>query len=162
MLPTNLLDTLAAIALKQKYTKGEIIFWQGDEGRGFLLSFLAKSKFSNSPQKEKNRYCNFLTLGEVPAFDGQCFPASAAAAETTELLFFLRAAFLQLLQQHPTLALKMLGYFRQPLAPLRNEKVVELDTSKTQLAGFLGTIPETLSRVFSRMAAEGLIDNEGS
>jgi CRP/FNR family transcriptional regulator len=30
--------------------------------------------------------------------------------------------------------------------------------SKTQLSSFLGTIPETLSRILARMAREGLIE----
>ena len=36
-----------------------------------------------------------------------------------------------------------------------------LDISKGQLASLLGTIPETLSRIFARMSEEGLIRVEG-
>lgn len=39
---------------------------------------------------------------------------------------------------------------------------VELDMTKTQLAAFLGTIPETLSRVFAKMSQDGLIAIDGS
>ena len=39
---------------------------------------------------------------------------------------------------------------------------VELDMTKTQLAAFLGTIPETLSRVFAKMSQDGLISIDGS
>jgi CRP/FNR family transcriptional regulator len=38
---------------------------------------------------------------------------------------------------------------------------VELEISKGQLASLLGTIPETLSRIFARMSEEGLIAVEG-
>jgi CRP/FNR family transcriptional regulator len=38
---------------------------------------------------------------------------------------------------------------------------VELDMTKTQLAAFLGTIPETLSRVFAKMSQDGLIAIDG-
>lgn len=38
-----------------------------------------------------------------------------------------------------------------------NSDVVELDISKGQLASLLGTIPETLSRIFAKMSEEGLI-----
>lgn len=34
---------------------------------------------------------------------------------------------------------------------------LELDISKGQLASLLGTIPETLSRIFSKMSNQGLI-----
>ncbi|MFM6190509.1 helix-turn-helix domain-containing protein [Planktothrix sp.] len=39
---------------------------------------------------------------------------------------------------------------------------LELDLTKTQLAALLGTIPETLSRVFARLTQEGLISIHGS
>jgi CRP/FNR family transcriptional regulator len=38
---------------------------------------------------------------------------------------------------------------------------VELDISKGQLASLLGTIPETLSRIFAKMSDEGLIQVNG-
>ena len=39
--------------------------------------------------------------------------------------------------------------------------VVELEISKGQLASLLGTIPETLSRIFARMSEDGLIVVDG-
>ncbi len=41
------------------------------------------------------------------------------------------------------------------------DDMVELDISKGQLASLLGTIPETLSRIFSKMNDEGLIEVNG-
>jgi len=38
---------------------------------------------------------------------------------------------------------------------------IELEISKGQLASLLGTIPETLSRIFSKMSSQGLIEVEG-
>ena len=38
---------------------------------------------------------------------------------------------------------------------------LKLDISKGQLASFLGTIPETLSRIFSKMSNQGLIRIKG-
>ena len=38
---------------------------------------------------------------------------------------------------------------------------VELEISKGQLASLLGTIPETLSRIFAKMSEEGLIKVNG-
>jgi CRP-like cAMP-binding protein len=38
---------------------------------------------------------------------------------------------------------------------------LELDISKGQLASLLGTIPETLSRILSRMHKAGLIESDG-
>ncbi|MBW2180143.1 MAG: winged helix-turn-helix domain-containing protein, partial [Deltaproteobacteria bacterium] len=40
-------------------------------------------------------------------------------------------------------------------------KIIKLSTSKGQLASLLGTIPETLSRIFSKMAGLGYIKVDG-
>jgi CRP/FNR family transcriptional regulator len=43
----------------------------------------------------------------------------------------------------------------------QNTMPVDLSISKGQLASLLGTIPETLSRILNKMAAQGLIDVKG-
>ncbi|MBU1138348.1 MAG: Crp/Fnr family transcriptional regulator [Proteobacteria bacterium] len=127
-------------------------------------------------------------FGEVPVFHGNPFPANALALEKTSLLFFPRKDFVNLVHAMPSLALNMLAVLSMRLrrftaqienlslkeVPARladyllylseeqgNEKYVELEISKGQLASLLGTIPETLSRIFSKMSDEGLIRVEG-
>ncbi len=192
-LPEDQLDALAKIAIAKIYRKGEVIFEEGDEGRGFFVVKSGRVKVFKLSADGKEQILHFFGDGEhfaeVPAFDGQCFPASAATVEKTELLFFPRTAFLALLQQHPTLALAMLAVSARHLRRMaqiienlsfkevpgrlavyllylsdRNGKgeEVELDMTKAQLAAFLGTIPETLSRVFAKMSQDGLISLDGS
>jgi CRP/FNR family transcriptional regulator len=170
-----------------------VIFEEGDEGRGFFVVKFGRVKVFKLSTDGKEQILHFFGDGEhfaeVPAFDGQCFPASAAAIEKSELLFFPRTAFLALLEQHPTLAIAMLAVSARHLRRMaqiienlsfkevpgrlavcllylsdRNGKgdEVELDMTKTQLAAFLGTIPETLSRVFAKMSQDGLIAIDGS
>lgn len=127
-------------------------------------------------------------FGEVPVFSGKRFPANAVAIEKSELLFFPRHAFLSLVSENPNLSLNLLavlsmrlreftvqienlslkevpGRLASYLLYLAQEQQtgpeVDLDISKGQLASLLGTIPETLSRIFSKMTAEGLIDVTG-
>ncbi len=38
---------------------------------------------------------------------------------------------------------------------------LELDMPKGQLAGLLGTIPETLSRIITKMVKQGFIESDG-
>jgi CRP/FNR family transcriptional regulator len=192
-LPEDQLDALAEIAIAKTYRKGEVIFEEGDEGRGFFVVKSGRVKVYKLSNDGKEQILHFFGDGdhfaEVPVFDGQCFPASAATVEKSELLFFPRTAFLALLQQHPTLAIAMLAVSARHLRRMaqiienlsfkevpgrlavyllylseRNGKgeEVELDMTKTQLAAFLGTIPETLSRVFAKMSQDGLIAIEGS
>jgi CRP/FNR family transcriptional regulator len=128
-------------------------------------------------------------IGEVPVFAGQHFPANAQAVEKSRLLFFPRQAFIDLITAHPSLALNMLavlsmrlrqftvqvenlslkevpGRLASYLVYLSEEQSspgrVHLPISKGQLASLLGTIPETLSRIFNKMSAQGYIDVQGS
>jgi len=123
-------------------------------------------------------------FGEVPVFSGKSFPASAEAIAESQLFFLPRAAFVGLITANPSLALNMLATLcmrlRQFTVQIENlslkevparlasymlylsgqqgdEGLVVLDISKAQLAGLLGTIPETLSRIFARMSSQGLI-----
>ena len=194
------LAALAKIAIGQTYYKNEVLFWQGDEGRGFFVVVLGRVKVFKVSPDGKEQILHIFGVGEhfaeVPAFDGQCFPASAAAIETSQVLFFPRTAFISLLEAHPSLAIQMLAIFARHLR--RFAKIIEnlsfkevpgrlaayllylndvqrdnsisklegdrikLDITKGQLAALLGTIPETLSRVFAKLSQEGLIEIDGS
>ncbi|ROQ90170.1 Crp/Fnr family transcriptional regulator [Desulfosoma caldarium] len=127
-------------------------------------------------------------LGEVPVFTGGTYPAHAEALTDVEALFIPRNAFIRFIQEDNSLALSMLAVLSRKLrhftalvetlslkeVPGRlasyllylNERnpsadTVDLDVTKTHLAAVLGTIPETLSRIFSKMVAAGLIEVQG-
>ena len=130
-------------------------------------------------------------FGEVPVFAGQRFPANAQAIEQgPKVLFLPRAAIVDLITANPSLALNMLAEMSRKLRlfavqienlslkemPARlasylihlagrseqgQEEVVTLKISKGQLASILGTIPETLSRIFAKLSGNNLIRVEG-
>jgi CRP/FNR family transcriptional regulator, dissimilatory nitrate respiration regulator len=128
-------------------------------------------------------------FGEVPVFEGTSFPAHAEALQETETLFFPRSAFAALIREDPSLSMNMLAILSRRLkqftvlvehlslkeVPQRlaafilylaeNQKTpgrtVDLNITKGQLASLLGTIPETLSRILSRMATQGFLRLEG-
>lgn len=187
------LAAIAQIAFTQSYAKGDMIFQQGDEATGFFIIKSGRVKVFKLSADGKEQILHVFGAGdhfaEVPAFDGKPFPASAAAIEKAEILFFPRASFLQLLEQQPILTINMLKSFARHLRRfshlvdnlslrevpgrlatyllslsdrLENPEIVELDLTKGQLAAMLGTIPETLSRVFYKLNREGLIEIDGS
>ncbi len=121
--PENI-EALAKIASAQTYQKNEVIFWQGDEGRGFFLIVVGRVKVFKLSPEGKEQILHIFGVGEqfaeVPAFDGQCFPASAAALEPTELLFFPRAAFISLLEKYPSLGMQMLASLSRKLRRFTN------------------------------------------
>jgi CRP/FNR family transcriptional regulator len=127
-------------------------------------------------------------FGEVPVFAGEHFPANAEALQETRTLFFPRSAFVALLEKNPALSLKLLAdlslKLRQFTVQIENLSLkaiparlatyllylaeeqgrsdqVALKISKGQLASLLGTIPETLSRIFAKLSSQQLIQVEG-
>ena len=127
-------------------------------------------------------------FGEVAVFAGRKFPANAETLIKSHLLFFPRSAFVELISKNPSLSLNMLamlsmrlrqfamqvenlslkevpGRLASYLVYLTREQEkgheVNLPVSKGQLASLLGTIPETLSRIFTKMSNKGLISVQG-
>jgi CRP-like cAMP-binding protein len=124
----------------------------------------------------------------VAVFAGEPFPAYAEAMEDGYTLFFPRAAFIELIRTNPSLSLSMMAIlarrlrkFAAMIEALSLKEVpgrladhflylssqadkngwLTLDISKNQLASLLGTIPETLSRILTRMAKEGMLETSG-
>jgi CRP/FNR family transcriptional regulator len=154
-------------------TSGRIkVFKVSLEGKEQILHIFGKGEF----------------FGEVPMFAGGNYPAHAETLEASRVLFFPRDSFIDLLTREPSLALNMLGILSQRLRRFtqliedlslrevpgrlaayflylsnrrKDSDSFELDITKAQLASFLGTIPETLSRILSRMSQQQLIKVEG-
>lgn len=128
-------------------------------------------------------------FAEVAVFAGSTYPANAVALEKSRLFFFPRKAFAELIATQPALAMNMLATLSLRLKQFAHmiealslkevpgrlaayilvdsrqnstEQSIKLTVSKTQLASLLGTIPETLSRILTKMNKQGLIDIEGS
>lgn len=128
------------------------------------------------------------SFGEVTVFTGQQMPANAQTLAKTNLLLFARTAFVELVTSNTSLALNLLAIMskklRQFAAQIENlslkeiparlasyliylseeqgtEDAVVLNVSKGQLASLLGTIPETLSRIFAKLSGQNLIRVEG-
>jgi len=127
-------------------------------------------------------------IGEVAVFEGKRFPAHAESLEDGRLFFFPANAFLRLVEKNPSIALHMLAVLSQRLrhfagliddlslkeVPARlaayllylsesqkGANNLSMDISKGQLSSLLGTIPETLSRILTKMSNAGLIRSEG-
>jgi CRP-like cAMP-binding protein len=128
-------------------------------------------------------------LAGVPAFDGRRYSANAVALDSLQVLFLPRESFLELLRRDPTLSFNLLTIFSHHLRRFAqlietvslkevsgriatyllllshqagNSEVVELAITKAQLAAFIGTVPETLSRVLQKMGRDGLLKLDGN
>jgi CRP/FNR family transcriptional regulator len=128
-------------------------------------------------------------FAEVAVFSGVHYPANAETMAASSLFFFPKDGFIKLISRNPSLAMNMLAalslrlkQFSHMIEALSLKEVpgrlaahllylseqqeeaseLRLDIAKVQLAGLLGTIPETLSRIFKKMNEQGLIESSGA
>ncbi|MCP4682694.1 MAG: Crp/Fnr family transcriptional regulator [Desulfobacterales bacterium] len=188
-LPESQLKDIEQIIIDRYFDKSESIFSEGDDGNGFYVVAEGMVKIFKVSSEGKEQILHIFgpgePFGEVPVFSGQSFPANSEAIAKSHLLFFPRAAIVDLISANPSLALNMLAVLsmrlRQFTVQIENlslrevparlaayliylaeeqgkEDSVSLEISKGQLASLLGTIPETLSRIFARMNSQDLIE----
>lgn len=189
-LPESQIHAIATISKPLQYEKGQAIFFEGDRCLGFFIVQSGRVKVYKTSVEGKEQILHWFDEGdrfaEVPAFDGGYYPASASALEKTQLLLIPSQALLALVEQYPSLAFHLLaslsrhlrrfanlidtlslkdvssrlaGYLLE-LSDRHDSQQVQLDLAKGQLAAFLGTIPETLSRTFAKLTQAHLIEME--
>jgi CRP/FNR family transcriptional regulator len=180
------LDALARICRRGEYPKGTTLFSEGDEARGFYIPITGKVKIYKLSPDGKERILRIAhpgrTFAEAAIFDVGLYPANAATLEKSVLLFFPKQEILELLHGNVQLAINMIGGISRILRELMDQmeamtfrdvparlarylldqadgdgRQVTLPISKTQLAANLGTVSETLSRTFRKMAEDKLL-----
>jgi CRP/FNR family transcriptional regulator len=191
-LPDDQLNAIRQIAVGKQYNKGQTIFSEGDETKGFFVVVDGRVKIYKVSSEGKEQILHIFeagqSFGEVTVFTGQQLPANAQTLVKSRLLFFPRSVFVDLVTANAALALNLLAIMskklRQFAAQIENLSLKEiparlasyliylseeqdagdavtLNVSKGQLASLLGTIPETLSRIFAKLSAQNLIRVEG-
>lgn len=190
-LPEERLRALTGIAVPRGMERNEELFHTGDEARGFYVVLEGKVKVYRSSLSGKEQIIHVWgpgeVLGEVPVFQGSTFPASAQAMTPGRLLFFPRAVFRTLIRNDPDLGMEMIallsGRLRQLvgqmaalslkevpqrlaaylllLAEAQESEILRLDMAKGQIAAYLGTIQETLSRTLKKMIERDVIAVRG-
>ncbi len=181
---------LELILVPRELKKGEQIFTAGSDATGFYSIESGKVKVYRESLAGKEQIIHIFEggdiFGEVPVFQGTRYPASAVTLTKASLLYFPRDRFEKVIREDPDLAMSMLallsGRLRQLvnqsaalslsevparlasylllLRSTQNSNILELDLPKGLIASYLGTIQETLSRVFKKMSEQGLIKVE--
>jgi len=191
-LPDDQISAIREIAVEKQFSKGQTIFSEGDQTKGFFVVVDGRVKIYKVSSEGKEQILHIFetgqSFGEVTVFTGQQLPANAQTLAKTRLLLFPRRVFIDLISANPSLALNLLAIMskklRQFAAQIENlslkeiparlasyliylseeqdaENAVTLNVSKGQLASLLGTIPETLSRIFAKLSGQDLIRVEG-
>ncbi len=185
------MEILERVASKQRVPKGEILFSQEERAEGFYVILAGRVKVFKLSLQGKTQILGVMetgeTVGEVPVFEGGTYPAYAETMEDSTVAFFPRERFVALIRENPDLALGMMAVLSRRLRKLTNlaeslalkevpsrlaqyilgllpkgEEVLVLTVKKGELAEILGTTPETLSRAFSRLSSQGIVEVKGS
>jgi len=184
------LKLLAGVSRLQDYSRGQVLFGQGDEAIGFYVVAAGKVKLYKLSPDGKERILHIVQPGgsfaEAAIFGDGRYPAFAEPLSKVQLVFFPKREFLNLLHSHSQIAINMIGglsrflrQFATQIEDLTFKDVpsrlarylldlggdecdkVELPIAKSQLASNLGTVSETLSRTFRKLSDEAIIQVKG-
>ena len=180
------LDHLLRISKARESTKGELLFSDGEVAAGFFIVGTGKIKVFKLSPDGKERILHIVhpggTFAEAAIFGSGTYPAYAQPLEASQLIFFPKREFLDLLRSDSQLAINMIAGLSRFLRQFANQieeltfkdvparlarylldlagdeaEQVELPISKSQLASKLGTVSETLSRTFRKLTDDDLI-----
>lgn len=107
-LPRPTIDALAGLAHHRTFTKGTMIFAQGDQGDALYGVASGRVRIVAADDKGHEVFLNILgageTFGEIALLDGLPRTASAVAIEQSKLIVIPRSQFLSHLEQDPELS----------------------------------------------------------
>ena len=107
------IQTLAARTVRKLFSAGELLFSEGEPCSGLHIIARGKVRIFKTSVNGREQVLAVNVLGEsvaeLPVFDGGPYPASAAAAEDTEIAFISRRDFHAYCVEHPEVPLKVLS-----------------------------------------------------
>ncbi len=188
-MPAKVIDELVRISSVISVSKGEYLFYEGENPRGmFILAKGAVKIFKYSTEGREQVLTVEKPVGiiaELPLLDGQPYPANALALEDCCMLLIPKDEFLRIVQKRPELALAIIKNLSIRLRHLVMliEEISFLDVyqrlakyllkeskgrteftithTNTEVASIIGTVRELVSRNLSRLVNEGVIELEG-
>lgn len=183
------LEALAEVGHRRKFNTSEALFFAGEEPQGLHVVVSGRVKvFVVSPASGREVVLTvehpFNAVAELVAIDGGPYPASAEAAEPTEVLVLDQEGFQRVLRHNPEISLHLMRTLGRRLRRLVGlveaisfQEVVHrlaryllaeakagvpftLETNSA-IAAQLGTVPELVSRNLSRLHANDAIQMNG-
>lgn len=190
-LETEEMDEINTSAHTFSYKKGEIIYHAGEPSDSLYIVHEGKIKIYNISESGKQQLLRILKpgdfTGELSLFSESAHKSYSEAIENSSVCVFKRADLQKILLKYPAISLKLLNEFSKILKDshtqvtrFATEKVETrialylaecaeeshsdefvLPMTKVNLASYLGTTPETISRKFADLEYEGLIIKNG-
>ena len=113
------LRRIRSIAIPKKLVKKEVLFADGEEARGFYVILSGKMKLYKISPEGKEQILHIVAapdaFAEAALFLGGTYPAFAEALTDTQLLFFPKRDFVQLIERNPQLSINMIVTLSQYL-----------------------------------------------
>ncbi len=181
---------ISSIAIHRNYSKGTILF-SPEENNGLFLISEGKVKIYEISSSGKEQLHRVLSkgdfCGEDALFSSQESFAFGEAITDVAACYIRREDFLDLLMRYPSISLKLLEEFSRrmrlsdhqtsantaecvldrlksyllDLSEAQDSTTVQLPMSMKELAAFLSTTPETLSRRMKALEAQGFLKYKG-
>jgi CRP/FNR family transcriptional regulator, dissimilatory nitrate respiration regulator len=106
------LKKIRAIALQKQVVKKGILFSEGEEAKGFYVILSGKVKLFKISPEGKEQILHVVSapdaFAEAALFLEGKYPAFAEALSDSQLLFFPRREFIQLIERNPQLSINMI------------------------------------------------------
>jgi CRP/FNR family transcriptional regulator len=122
------LKRIRAVALLKQVGKREILFGEGEEAKGFYVVLSGKVKLYKISPEGKEQILHVVSapdaFAEAALFLEGSYPAFAEALADSQLLFFPKRDFVQMIERNPKLSINMivsLSHFLRRFASLIEE-----------------------------------------
>lgn len=191
-LPEDQKTEVAKLVVQHHYPKGTIIYLAGDKVGHFMILEAGQVKISQVAANGKEQLLKVLQPGdfdgEAALFNGDQRNVTATTLVDSNVCQIEQSAFQKLLQKSPQLSVSLLATMSQQINSLQEEKTLsstadmagklakylvetgaaldenpfKLPLKKKDIATYLGTTPETISRTFKQLTSKGLIEAKGS
>ena len=106
------LKRIRAIALPKQIGKREILFGEGEEAKGFYVILSGRVKLYKISPDGKEQILHIVSapdaFAEAALFFEGSYPAFAEALADSQLLFFPKRDFIQLIERNPQLSINMI------------------------------------------------------
>jgi len=113
------LKKIRAIASVRQIKKREILFYDGEEAKGFYVILAGKMKIYKVSPEGKEQILHVVSapdaFAEAALFLEGSYPAFAEALMDSQLLFFPKRDFIQLIEKNPRLSINMIVTLSQYL-----------------------------------------------
>ncbi|WCJ51221.1 Crp/Fnr family transcriptional regulator [Lentilactobacillus buchneri] len=156
-LPEEQKTEVAKLVVQHNYPKGTIIYLAGDKVGHFMILEAGQVKISQVAANGKEQLLKVLQPGdfdgEAALFNGDQRNVTATALVDSNVCQIEQGAFQKLLQKSPQLSVTGAALDENPF---------KLPLKKKDIATYLGTTPETISRTFKQLTSKGLIEAKGS